>query len=103
MLSVTKVIKQKKAVFRDFILSHSSFKLVIFLLLNRIFITEEIPESMFTTVLTRLWKRKGDQKVMKNNRYIHSKSWLSKILEKCLVEEIKSDMIKTYYAFEYPT
>ena len=90
---VKKICLQKKAVFQDFIKSGASFKLAMFLFVNRICVTEEIPEKMFTTNLTRLWKKRGDQKVMRNNRFIHSKSWLSKLTEKCIVEEIKKPMI----------
>ena len=82
---VRKILNQKKSVFRDFHYSGSMFKVAIFVLLNRIYIEETIPDSMKMTSLTRLYKKKGDPSKLGSYRFIHNRNWMSKLLEKCLV------------------
>ena len=80
-----KVIRQKKACFRDIIKSGRNFKYALYKFLNRMYKNEEFPAISAITYLTRLWKRKGSQALLKNNRFIHGKEPISKILEKCVV------------------
>ena len=59
MATVRKVFRQNKGVFQDFINSGSEYKVAVYMLLNRIYIEEIIPEEMRKTVLTKIFKRKG--------------------------------------------
>ena len=80
-----KVIKQHKAVMRDFVKGGAMFKVAVFMMLNRVYKEEVIPESMFQTTLTKIYKRRGNKGELKSFRFIHGRSWFSKIFEKCLV------------------
>ena len=85
MQVLTKVLEQKKAVFRDIIKSGRNFKYALFCLLNRMYKREEFPEISIVTWLTKIWKRKGPAARLKNNRFIHGKEPISKMFEKCVV------------------
>ena len=56
---VRKILKQHKSVFRDYIVSGPHFKLCVFVLINRMYIEEVVPECMKTTKLTRYSKSMG--------------------------------------------
>ena len=83
---LTKVTKQKKAVFRDFIKSGREFKYALYRLMNRMYMNEEIPEQSMLTFLTKLWKKKGPRSKLSSNRFIHMKDAFSKFYEKCIVQ-----------------
>ena len=89
---MTKIHRQKKACFRDVIKSGRNFKYALYRLLNRMFAQEEFPDVSFITRLTKIWKRKGSQARLKNNRFIHGKEPISKIWEKCIVEMIAMEL-----------
>ena len=89
---VKKVLRQKKACFRDFIKSGRNFKYAVFKFLNRMYSKEEFPEICALTYLTKIWKRKGSRARLKNNRFIHGKECFSKLLEKCVVAIIEEKL-----------
>ena len=89
---VQKIMSQNKLVFKEFILSGSKFKLAMFGLINKIYASEKIPESMFKTVLTSIYKKKGDIDNIKHYRFIHGRDMYSKLMEKCIVEIISEHM-----------
>ena len=86
MKVLKKVTKQKKAVFRDFIKSGREFKYALYLLMNRMYVNEEIPAQSMLTFLTKLWKKKGPRSKLSSNRFIHMKDAFSKFFEKCIVQ-----------------
>lgn len=83
---LTKVHAQKKACFRDIIKAGRNYKYALYTLLNRMYEKEEFPEASAVTYLTKIWKRKGRQSRLKDNRFVHSKEPISKLFEKCIVE-----------------
>ena len=89
---VKKVITQHKACFRDFCMSGPKFKVAIYILLNRIYRNEIVPEKLHETKLMKLFKGRGDINDLKNHRFIHGKPWLSKLFEKCLMKIINLDI-----------
>ena len=89
---VEKVTMQNKGVFRDFIKSGSAFKLAVFVLLNKIYSSEIIPESMHVTKLTQLYKKWGSINSIKNYRFIHQKDWPGKLIEKCLMKIVENEL-----------
>ena len=62
---VIRILEQKKNVFNDFIKSGTLFKLAIFNLLDKIYISEKIPESMRKTVLTKIYEKRDQLKILK--------------------------------------
>ena len=50
---------------------------------------EEFPRRMQKTILHMIWKKKGRQEVLKNNRFIHMKDYLSRTCEALVVGMIK--------------
>ena len=80
--------------FRDFHYSGSIFKVAVFALINRIYIEETLPECMKMTSLTRIYKKKGDPSKLESYRFIHNRSWTSKLVEKCLVAIIDDNITR---------
>ena len=101
MKVVDKIMRQKKGVLRDFIKSGPAFKCAVYIILNKIYSSEKIPEIFRRTLLTKLWKRKGAISDISNHRFIHGRHWLGKIFEKCLVEIISADQISATPDFQY--
>ena len=91
---LSKVMTQKKACFRHIIKSGRDFKYALYHFVNRMYKEEVFPEESSETRLTKIWKRKGSQARLRDNRFIHGKDPYSKFLEKCMVEIIaeKLDM-----------
>ena len=56
---VRKVMVKHKGVYCDFVKFGPKWKVAIYCLVNKIYIEEVIPDSMKTTKLTKLYKRKG--------------------------------------------
>ena len=73
MKVLTKVTKQKKSVFRDIIKSGREFKYALYLLMNRMYMKEEIPAKSALTFLTKILKKKGPKAKLSSNRFIHMK------------------------------
>ena len=92
MKVVKKVLRQKKACFRDFIKSGRNYKYAVFKFLNRMYSREEFPVVCALTYLTKIWKKKGSRSSLKNNRFIHGKECFSKLLEKCVVAIIAEEL-----------
>ena len=80
-----RIISSQNNVFRDFIKSRSLFKLCVFTLIDMLYIDEIVPESMRKTVLTQIYKRKGDGYSVKSYQFIHGHGWPSKLVEKYVV------------------
>ncbi len=95
-----KVMKQKKGVLRDFIKSGPAFKCAVFVILNKIYRNEMIPEIFKKTLLTKLWKRKGSIGDLANHRFIHGRHWLGKLFEKCLVDMISEEQVRATPDFQ---
>ena len=89
---VRKVMTQRKSCFRHFIKSGRKFKYATWCYLNRMFRDEDFPESSAETWLTKIFKRKGSEAKLKNNRFVHGKEPFAKLLEKCVVELISSKL-----------
>ena len=87
-----KVMRQRKACFRDIIKSGRNFKYALYCFLNRMYENEEFPEESAQTWLTKIWKRKGSKTKLKDNRFIHGKEPMSKLLEKCMVAIIEEKL-----------
>ena len=89
---VGKVMVQKKSCFQDFNSAGNQFKLAVYVLLNKIYAEECIPDKMRETSLTKIYKKKGSLNDIKNYRFVHGKNWFSKLLEKCLVKIIEEQI-----------
>ena len=87
---VEKVVRVKKAVYNDFVLAGPKFKLMIFSLMQKIYLTEQIPESFRSTILKPLFKGKGSRREVSNHRFLHLKGWAAKIFEKLLMKTVES-------------
>ena len=69
---VLRMFKAKQTHAHNFILKASEkYKEAVFKLLKRFMNKEQIPGRMQQTTLHMIWKKKGRQEVMKNNRFIH--------------------------------
>ena len=82
------VAEKNKDVYQDLNRSGPKFKQVIMQLIQRIYMTGEIPEVFKETVLMKLHK-KGAKNVMDNYRWLHLKNWLPKLTEKVVLLKLK--------------
>ena len=89
-----RIMAQRKSCFRDIIHAGRGYKFALFLFLNRMFKTEDIPEASFVTYLTKIFKGKGSREDLGNNRFIHNKDPWTKMWEKCLVELVAEQINK---------
>lgn len=85
---VEKVTMADKDVYKDFINAGDKFKEVIYKIICKIFASGKVPETFRITYLTKIYKRKGDVGDLKNYRFVHGKQWLSKLVEKIIVDKI---------------
>ena len=82
MRVLKKIMAQKKACFRNFIKTGQRYKYATFCYLNRMFRDEDFPASSASTWLTKIWKGKGSQARLKDNRFVHGKEPFAKLMEK---------------------
>ena len=92
MRVLKKIMAQKKACFRNFIKTGQRYKYATFCYLNRMFRDEDFPTSSASTWLTKIWKGKGSQARLKDNRFVHGKEPFAKLMEKCLVQMISDQL-----------
>jgi hypothetical protein len=72
----------------DFIVRASeSFQTAVFNLCQNMIAEEKFPESFRETTLHMIYKGKGRREVLSDNRFIHSKTWLPRTVEGCVVEQ----------------
>ena len=65
------------------------FQNAIKILMKRIWDKEDMPKEWEYTLLIMLYKGKGLREVVDNNRLIHSKVWLPRLLEDMAVSKMK--------------
>ena len=67
----------------------NKFKDAVFKLARRMLIEEVFPGCFEMTTLHQIYKGKGKKEIMSNNRFIHSKEWLPRLVEVMVVEVMK--------------
>ena len=83
---VVKKFKSNNKRSYDFILNGGDkFKEAIFKFAKMMIENESFPTSFNKTILNQIWKQKGDKSILKNNRYIHGKDWLPRLVESMVV------------------
>ena len=84
-----KKFKSKQTKSYDFLLkSAEEYQNVIFKLCREIIMEEEFPVMFRKTILYMIWKLKGPQEILKNNRFIHMKEhYLPRTVESLVVNE----------------
>ena len=98
---VIKKFRSKQTKAYDFLVKASDeYKSAIFRMCKRFMIREEFPKRMQKTTLHMIWKRKGQQEVMKNNRFIHMKDYLARTCEAMVVGMIKEKMFEQSTVFQ---
>ena len=89
--AVKEVIIGNKDCYLDFLRAGPNFKCTIYALIQKIYLTGEVPKSFKKTSLMKLYK-KGDRKLLSNYRFLHLKHWLPKITEKVVMKKLKKKM-----------
>jgi hypothetical protein len=85
---IEKFKKSNKRNYDFLIRSSESFQGVVFKLCQIMAAEETFPESFRNTTLHMIFKGgKGRREVLSDNRFIHSKPWLPRAAEACVVEE----------------
>ena len=84
-LEALKVLAARnKSVYEDLKRWGPEFKIFVYMLLKRIFETEDIPQEFIETKLQALYKNKGSRKDLSNYRFLHLKTGLAKMYRKFL-------------------
>ena len=84
-----KKFKSKQTKSYDFLLkSAEEYQNVIFKVCRKIIMEEDFPVMFSKTILYMIWKLKGPQEILKNNRFIHMKEhYLPRTVESIVVNE----------------
>ena len=92
---VVKKFKSKQTKSYDFLIkSGVKYQEAIFKFCHRIIEDEELPTMFRKTLLYMIWKQKGGQNVLKNNRFIHLKEhYLPRTVEAIVVNKMKEDIL----------
>jgi len=99
--NVVRKFKAKDTKAYDFLVKASDeYKEAIFGLCKRFMKKEEFPRRMQQTTLQMIWKRKGLQEVMKNNRFIHLKDYLARTCEALVVGRMKQQIFDSSSIFQ---
>ena len=75
-----KIHFKKKGLFNDFLKASTRFKAAFYWVIKAIYDEEDVHEDLLETTLHPLFK-KGDRRLPQNYRFIHLKSWVSRIYE----------------------
>ena len=70
------------------------FKEAVFSFAQKMILEEEFPSCFDETTLHQIYKGKGKKEELSNNRYIHSKEWLSRLTEGLVVDNMKDKILK---------
>ena len=93
---VTDKIKVKsKNVFNLFNRAGPAYKEAIFQYMAKLIKKEEIPREYSKTTLFQIWKKKGSALDLKNMRFVHLRSWRSKLLEALVTQKMKSNIVES--------
>ena len=86
---VKKTHEANKGCYRDFNWAGPRWKAVMFLMFQRLYMNESIPEVFRKAALKKLYKKKGDKNLLQNYRFIHLRDWASKVFEKLVIIKSK--------------
>ena len=82
--------KVKKKVYNDLLLAGPKFKVAVYMLMQQIYLTEQIPRSFKKTVLMPLYKGKGSRRDLANHCFLHLKNWGGKVFEKLIMKKVNA-------------
>ena len=93
---VVKRFKSKQTKSYDFLIkAGENYQEAIFKLCKRMIKDQEFPGMFRRTLLYMIWKQKGPQEVLKNNRFIHLKEHnLPRTVEALVVDQMKEDILE---------
>ena len=58
------------------------------------------PDKFMHTVLHMIWKQKGPANILGNNRFIHMKSYLPRLCEALVVDQMKDDILSNSSVYQ---
>ena len=91
---VTKKFERSNKRNYDFLVrAGDRFKKSVYRMGRRMLVEEEFPSKFDYTTLHQIYKGKGRKELLDNNRYIHSKDWLPRLVEGVIVDEMKDDIL----------
>ena len=87
-------MKQTKSY--DFLIkSGNKYQDAIYNLCKRMINEEQFPTLFRKTLLYMIWKQKGPQEILRNNRFIHLKEhYLPRTVEALVVNKMKDDILE---------
>ena len=93
---VTTKFKSKQTKSYDFLIkSGNKYQDAIYNLCKRMINEEEFPTLFRKILLYMIWKQKGPQEILRNNRFIHLKEhYLPRTVEALIVNKIKDDTLE---------
>ena len=97
---LVKVKLSNKSVYRDVTKAGWIFKKAYFEMLNKIYVSEDIPTKFQSTELMQLFKNKGSRNELKNNRFIHLKEHGPKLLERMIMMKLERRMSSATPSFQ---
>ena len=82
---IAKIQAVNKTCYRDFLWAGPKWQAEMFLMFQRVYMSEKIPNEFMKTKLKQLYKRKGNKNKLSSYRFIHLKDWAGKMMEKLVM------------------
>ena len=100
-LVVNKFRKSNKRNYDFLVKSSPQFKEQVFKMCQQMIEHEKFPKTFNDTILHMIYKGKGKCEELSNNRFIHSKSWLPRLVEALVVEQgLKRPLVEESSIFQ---
>ena len=87
LIVVKNVMQINKGCYKDFTLAGPKWKTAMYTMFQKIYLSEQIPETFKQTKLKKLYKKKGDVNKLTSYRFIHLRDWAGKMMEKLILEK----------------
>ena len=95
-----KFVSKQTSAYDLLLKASDKYKEAIFKLCQSFIRKEEFPRRLHQTILHMIWKKKGRQEEMRNNRFIHMKDYLARTCEALVVGKMKQTMFNMSTMFQ---
>ena len=92
---VDKIKENNKMVYKFFTKAGEGYKESMFKVMCHLTEKEKVPKAFKKTSLLQIWKKKGSALDLNNMRFIHLRSWRSKLMEALVTQKMKTNIVES--------
>ena len=92
---VDKIKENNKMVYKFFTKAGERYKESMFKVMCHLIEKETVPKAFKKTSLLQIWKKKGSALDLNNMRFIHLRSWRSKLMEALVTQKMKTNIVES--------